>query len=317
MELLAKKTTRPLGFTLVELLVVIAIIGILVALLLPAVQAARESARRIQCVNKLKNLGLGCLLYHDAKKTLPPGICVPIGSQSGAVFSSSCPPGGCPDQPIPDRWGSWFTWILPYIEQENLYGQLDLTQREYAYCNGPNSPGATEIDVFLCPSDFIEEKVFQYSGQYYFAVNSYFGNGGTRAWPISNATFNGVLFYNSKIPARRITDGTSNTILAGERYSLDLTWKDTTPLANYRGWAWNNYNSGQDVLCDSAWPINGTSAQIGATSRKTNFGSGHPGGANFALCDGSVQFLSLESSGDLVTLQRMSMREDGQIIPNQ
>ncbi|WP_425397885.1 DUF1559 domain-containing protein [Aeoliella sp.] len=307
--------TRIRAFTLVELLVVIAIIGILVALLLPAVQSAREAARRIQCVNKQKQLGLACILYHDTKKAFPPGLSVPIGNGSGEISQSSCPSIGCPEPPTPELWGSWLTWIQPYLELNSLHTQLDLTKREYAYCVGPDSLGATFIEAYVCPSDFVEEKVMRYNN-YYFGVNSYFGNGGTRAWPVSNATFNGVLFYNSKISAKKITDGTSNTLLAGERYSFDETWRDSTPLANYRGWAWTNYNSGQDVLCDSAWPINGTSARIGATSRKTNFGSGHSGGANFVLCDGSVQFLSFESSGDLVTLQRMSMRDDGEIIPN-
>lgn len=307
---------RRRAFTLVELLVVIAIIGILVALLLPAVQSAREAARRTQCANSEKQLGLAAILYHDSKKAFPPGICVPVGgSESGAIFSSSCPPIGCPKQAIRGKWGSWLTWVQPYIELDNLHSRLDLTKREYAYCAGRSSLGATSVEAYVCPTDFIEQRVIQYN-DYFFGINSYFGNAGTKAWPVVQASFDGVLFYNSKVSARKITDGTSNTILLGERYSLDPTWGTGTPLSDFRGWAWTNYNSGQDVLCDSAWPINSTKSQIGETPRKVNFGSGHVGGVNFVLCDGSVQFLSLETSADLVTLQRLSMRADGEVVSN-
>jgi prepilin-type N-terminal cleavage/methylation domain-containing protein/prepilin-type processing-associated H-X9-DG protein len=306
-------TTQSSGFTLVELLVVIAIIGILVALLLPAVQSARESARRTQCVNHQKQIALACLVHHDTKKFFPPGICVPISNQSGAVFPSSCPDGGCPPQPIAGKWGSWLTWAMPHMELASLFDKLDLSQREYAYSVGADSLGATFVPTFVCPSDVVDQTFMRYN-QYYFGVNSYFANAGTKAWPISAATFDGVMFYNSKTAARQITDGLSNTLLLGERHSFDPNWILNPPLTDYRGWAWTNYNSGQDNLGDTAWPINSSSRAVGPTARKTNFGSAHPGGANFAMCDGSVQFLTLESAGELATLQRLSMREDGEVI---
>jgi prepilin-type N-terminal cleavage/methylation domain-containing protein/prepilin-type processing-associated H-X9-DG protein len=316
------------AFTLVELLVVIAIIGILVALLLPAVQAAREAARRTQCMNNLKQIGIAGQNYHDAKKAFPPGICLPVvEGLSGAIWpNSSCPDLDnnsatidCPPQPIAGRWGSWLTWIMPYIEEDSLYSRLILTDREYAYCNGPNSPGATVVPGYICPSDEATTKTITYNS-YYFGINSYFGNAGTRAWQSKIATFDGVLFYNSKIKISKITDGTSHTLLVGERNSNDPTWKDSTPLGDYRGWAWTNQNSGQDNLGDTYLPINSSAAEIASANagdpgpRKNNFGSGHPGGANFVFCDGSVQFLTLTSSGSLTTLQRLSIRDDGDVI---
>lgn len=314
------------GFTLVELLVVIAIIGILVALLLPAIQAAREAARRTQCTNHLKQIGLGCLIYYDTKEAFPPGICVPYGTASGMVNPGACPDtdddpstNNCPPHPIPGKFGSWLTWILPHMEEASLFDRLDLTMREYSYCKGPEAPGATVIQAYICPSDEALTKTITYVDTYYFGINSYFGNAGTKAWPLFDSTLDGVIFYNSKVRNSQILDGSSKTFLAGERYSNDPTWAAGTPLSDYRGWAWTNYNSGQDHLGDTAWPINSTAREIGIGStgldaRKTNFGSGHPGGANFVLCDGSVQFLTLESSGDLETLQRYSIRDDGEVV---
>ncbi len=303
------------AFTLVELLVVIAIIGILVALLLPAVQSAREAARRTQCTNQLKQLALAGIGHHDIKGAFPPGLSVPIDAGSGSIFGNNCPggrPSGCPPQPVPGKWGSWFTWTLPFIEEQALYSRLDLNQREYAYSSGPNSLGATVIDGLICPSDETLERVIKYQ-TYYFGINSYFANAGTKAWPPSLSSLDGVVFFNSKIGIRKITDGTSHTMFAGERYSFDPTFTSSTPLTGFRGWAWNNYNAGQDVLGDSQWPINSPSQVIGVNDRKTNFGSAHPGGANFALCDGSVRLLSLESTSDLTLLQRLSIRDDGEL----
>jgi prepilin-type N-terminal cleavage/methylation domain-containing protein/prepilin-type processing-associated H-X9-DG protein len=307
-----RKASR--AFTLVELLVVIAIIGILVALLLPAIQAAREAARRTQCMNNMKQIGVASQLHHDAKKFFPPGISVPIGSGSGEISAGSCPAGGCLPQAIPGKWGSWLTWLLPYMEENSLFSNLILTGREYGYCTGSESWGAKVIPGLICPSDEATTKTIVYTGTYYFGINSYVANAGTKAWPIATATFDGVMFYNSRIKMSKITDGTSHTLFAGERYNLDPTWKDATPLSDYRGWAWCNYNSGQDHFADTTWPINSTAGQIGSDARKNNFGSAHPGGANFVFCDGSGDFLTLTGSADLVTLQRLSMRADGAVV---
>jgi prepilin-type N-terminal cleavage/methylation domain-containing protein len=298
------------AFTLIELLVVIAIIAILIALLVPAVQKVREASARLDCQNNLKQIGLALHNYHDAYKRFPAGISASLGADSGAISPLVCP--ACSPPPIEGVWGSWLTMILPYLEYGDLYKMLDLTGREYGYCLGPESPGATVVPAFICPSDWVPVTTIQY-GTYYFGVNSYFANAGTKAWPVASASLNGVLFYNSRVRLDHITDGASNTLLAGERYSQDAGMQDTD-LASVRGWAWTNYNSGEDHLGDTSNPLNSQAADIGDDARKNNFGSGHFGGANFVLCDGSVRFFSDQSGSQMVNWQRLSIPDDGQVV---
>jgi prepilin-type N-terminal cleavage/methylation domain-containing protein/prepilin-type processing-associated H-X9-DG protein len=304
------------GFTLIELLVVVAIIAVLIGLLLPAVQKVRQAALRAQCQNNLKQIGLGLHNFHDVNGRFPSGLMVPVGTGApGAIQASDCPGGrlqNCPQPPLPGKWGSWLTWLLPYVEQGALFAQVDLNDREYNYCGSPTSPGATPLAVYLCPADYVPQKTIQYT-TYYFGVNSYFGNAGSKAWPLSAASFDGVLYYNSRVRIMDVTDGTSNTLLAGERYSKDPDLTDDQ-LAGIRGWAWTNRNSGEDHLGDSNFPVNSRSAQIGPNPRKNNFGSAHGDGANFVLCDGSVRFLRLTTSADLTTLVLLSIRNDGRVV---
>jgi prepilin-type N-terminal cleavage/methylation domain-containing protein/prepilin-type processing-associated H-X9-DG protein len=298
------------AFTLIELLVVVAIIAVLIGLLLPAVQKVREASARTQCTNNLKQIGLALTNFHETYHRFPSGIMAAIDVGDGAILRSSCPK--CPQPPVPGKWGSWLTWILPYMEEQNLYGRLDLTGREYGYCLGPDSLGATVVRAYICPSDYVPKQTIQY-GTYYFGVNSYFGNAGTKAWPVSSASLNGVLYYNSSVRIEEITDGTSNTLLAGERYSKDPAVQDAE-LSDTRGWAWTNANSGEDHLGDTNWPINSHASTIGADPRKNNFGSGHAGGANFVLCDGSVHFLTMTTTSSLVNFQRLSVINDGRTV---
>lgn len=224
------------AFTLVELLVVIAIIGILVALLLPAVQAAREAARRTQCVNNLKQLGLAVLNYHDANNHFPENQFNSGPSGSGA---SGCEPG----------FYSWHSQILPFIEEGPLYDSIDFTVNMSDDCNEanyeissshPNAIAAgTIVEAFLCPSDSATS-TNSILGDANPAPDNYAGNAG---WP--NATigingekevgeFNGViglinpnpipddngnLFWSNslRVSMKQITDGTSKTLAVAER----------------------------------------------------------------------------------------------------
>ena len=187
----------------------------------------------------------------------------------------------------------------------------NFTQRDYTYCNGAGTPGATVVPAYICPSDHLPRKVITYQ-VYSFGINSYFANAGTTAWPLPTAGLNGVMYYNSKLKLANIDDGTSNTFLAGERYSLDQTYTSTQLLEDTRGWAWCNYNSGQDLLGDTNYPPNSRASTTGTNGRRTNFGSGHPGGANFLLCDGSVVFIT--NGINIVTYQRLSTPNDGNAV---
>jgi prepilin-type processing-associated H-X9-DG protein len=299
--------------------VVIAIIAILIGLLIPAVQKVREAAQRVHCQNNLKQIGLALNTYHDANQHFPAGLMVPILGDpslpapqfpSGGIDRTSCP--RCQAPPNNNEYGSWLTMIQPYIEQGNLWAliQPNLNQREYSYSQGPTSLGASVIPTYICPADYVPQPVIAY-GAYNFGVNSYFGNAGTKAWPVANASLNGVLYYNSAVRITDITDGTSNRFLAGERYSKDPIVQDTD-LADWRGWAWTNYNSGCDHLGDTSSMMNSTASAIGgADPRKCNFGSGHAGGANFVFCDGSVHFLSTGSVQNIVNYQRLSVPNSG------
>ena len=322
---------RSAGFTLVELLVVIAIIATLIGLLLPAVQTAREAARRSSCQNSCKQLGLAAATFANARKFLPPGVNVPISSASGAVFPSNAlvTSGKVKNPPFRDQYGSLFHFLLPFMEQTALYQSFDLKQRDYANCNGPSSPGAQSIPNLLCPSDYVPDKVVKYasgSTTYYFGAQSYFGNGGSRSWDVAVASYDGVFHINSSTKISQVTDGTSKTALAGERYSRDALYQNPSggeELINRRGWSWANYNASQDVLCGGAVPINYQLTAVAnpgspsANDRLNAFGSAHSGGCNMVFIDGSVRFLTLESTADLPTFVLYLRPNDGNVIGNQ
>ena len=312
------------GFTLIELLVVIAIIAILIGLLLPAVQKVREAAARMQCQNNLKQLGLASHNFENVYGFFPPGLNLPIDGGSGSIYSSNSvyKSGLVGQPPFPNQFASWLMYVLPFIEQESIQKNINLYTREYGNCNGPNSIGAQVVKTFICPSDVLPQKVTTYTTggtTYYFGMNSYGANGGTRSWYYTGITADGMFHYNSAITFNGISDGTSNTLLFGERYHKDPVYTNISTLG---GWAWANFNAPQDYIFSTPLPVNYTlpvGTKLGSPAypendRQCNFGSGHTGGANFTFADGSVRFLTLTSNADLPVLQALSTRAGGEPV---
>lgn len=290
------RRARNRGFTLVELLVVIAIIGILVALLLPAVQAAREAARRMSCGNNLKQIGLALHNYHDSLQSFPSGY-----FESGVDLRES--------------WG-WSALLLPYIEQGSLHDQLGVTRGtlyEQLVTNGPAVLALTKTPLksFMCPSDtgfnspglvhnnrnFNGGLGFTAAGQTavpgtLVGVSNYPGVAGHRD-VVSNNPNTGLFFGNAGVRIADITDGTSNTLAVGERETLRCrsgTWVGTRRPAGGGTAGANVLNGHSQVKLNQAGPpIAWNVDRLGCGE---GFSSFHPGGAQFALADGSVRFIA-------------------------
>jgi prepilin-type N-terminal cleavage/methylation domain-containing protein len=211
------------AFTLIELLVVIAVIGILIALLLPAVQKVREAANRTQCTNNLKQLALAAQSYHDTQKSFPPGVYFP-----GNPGSMATPP----FWPSPKYRGvPLFVYLLPYLEQGNLVSGWDYANPLNNTTGGTAAKTATILKVLLCPSDLIPANPYTDPNGRVYGLGSYGGNGGARSYDPASATNDGIFFCLGPVspapaasaPVRiaDVTDGLTNTVLFGERNHTD------------------------------------------------------------------------------------------------
>jgi len=306
------KSLRPLrqrGFTLIELLVVIAIIAILIALLLPAVQQAREAARRTQCRNNLKQIGLALHNYHDQFRLFPPGY---------ITADVSAPQNANPGF-------AWGTMLLANLDVGPLYNHFDYN--DVAADPHNLEHGQTQLTVFRCPSDpgppLFTTTVSNDGVAVTLATSNYaamFGYGSVTANPDRGT---GIFYRNSSTRIRDITDGTSNTFAVGERnFKLGRTaW-----FAAIEGYDTNAGMSGVMalmregpaalVLGHVGQPAMGSMPAMNHTANNTphivNYGSLHEGGTFFLLCDGSVRFVS--ENIDFNTYRHLGERADGSIL---
>ncbi len=269
--LLSQRFRKPHGFTLVELLVVIAIIGVLVALLLPAIQAAREAARRSQCGNNLRQIGVGMHNYVDTHQVFPPGWLM-------------MPSGNSPDGNA--QWG-WAALILPYVEQPALHEQLGVTTRtlRQAVQDSETLPLLRQrLATYWCPSDpsdVLPRNKHPHGTPV--AAASYAGCVGIHFWSEHRTpNNNGVLTGSRAVRMAQITDGLSNTFLVGETGTNDEYNSIWAGIGASRG---DGFNIGRNTCHRLNSP-----RQSGGLDR--GFASMHPGGAHFAFCDGSVNFVA-------------------------
>jgi prepilin-type N-terminal cleavage/methylation domain-containing protein/prepilin-type processing-associated H-X9-DG protein len=306
-----RRPSHNAGFTLIELLLVIAIIGTLVALLLPAIQAARESSRRASCVNNLMQIGLAISNDEATHKSFPPG----------AVWGRWDPP-----KEVRFR-GSLLIYILPYLEQATLYYAFDFKQLKLDGATFPDTStpiGSTVIDTYICPSDNFYNGTFGERGIFNYAAS----NGPTglydnpecscpNPYPISlqTAPIDDLTDYAGpftrlgiRTKASQITDGLSKTIFVGE---VRVGCSEHVQA----GWAWTKNGNG---YYSTLIPINYDTCDDNASdpcrrpknwNTAVGFKSAHPGGANFSFGDGSVHFLT--ESIDMQSYQYLGDKADG------
>jgi prepilin-type N-terminal cleavage/methylation domain-containing protein len=336
---MVRSTRSRAGFTLVELLVVIAIIGILVALLLPAVQAAREAARRMQCSNNLKQIGLALHNYHDTYKSLAPGYLVKRDPTNLNVCL-----------PAENGW-AWGAFILPFMEQQPLHGQLDVGNNSlFGAMSNPTLLAlmSQSIPSYRCPSDTApglntaNRKKFSpwnNAAGLQMATANYVGNNTSwdLEWDGNVDRTQGIFVQDEAVSFRDILDGTSNVIMVGERrwrVKLDNGNLQTIEAAVTVGVTHNA------ATCDEG-DNNRLSAVLAMGRPKINralnnnngrnrwgYSSNHPGGAMFVMSDASVQFIPETINGDfdandfladsgfatLTTWEGLLARQDGEPV---
>jgi len=306
------------GFTLVELLVVIAIIGVLVALLLPAVQQARESARRMSCQSNLKQIGLGVHNHHDVTLTL-----LPTTVGEGALARDT----GFPAIDEPDGFVMWSALLLPYIEQQNIYQLWDIKiktslQKPEAYqqqiktywcpsrlkqvlsLNDFKTPGGGIGDYNPCQGTIPGVQNVNADGAIIPATPEFLASGGTTI----------VNSYKPRLRLANITDGTSNTLLFGEKHIRPDSLRGKAEDRSLFG-GQNNSNRRipgiQQNMMQNVRPLRPPNDQNGAFANQS-FGGPHPGVCVFTMCDGSVRLISLNIN--INTLTGLATRMNGESL---
>jgi prepilin-type N-terminal cleavage/methylation domain-containing protein len=292
------------GFTLIELLVVIAIIAILIALLLPAVQQAREAARRTQCRNNLMNLGLALHNYLMAHEVLPPGTQNATGPISSLPFTTA--EDGTRTYDLTTSHMSWITQILPYFEQQTVYRHIDFTKSVYAPENDP--PRKQRLSILICPSD----PGVPY-GSDSIAMSSYRGVHHDLAAPI-DVDQHGVFFLNSAVSYEQIEDGTSNTLFVGEarlESGSSLGWMSGTRATLRNTDQAPNFEA--DELRKTRPQTDGNNPYEAEDPLVVGgFSSFHTGGGHFLIGDGAVRFISNNIA--IKTYQQLGHRRDGEML---
>jgi len=316
------------GFTLVELLVVIAIIGILIGMLLPAVQAIREAARRMDCSNKMRQMSLGMVNYESAHQHFPPGV---IGNGLGAANPGL-------------NWGSL---ILPFLEQIAIHDTLSVQSNNFSNPNWADPVnGDTAIivlPIFLCPSDDSDVESSRFGSPANLpggafgtphARSNYIGVLGprlkvdfpnvddfddisfTQGGPIGDLftlELPGILYLNSEVTFGEISDGASNTLLIGERDSFTFSDGRQRSAATWCAslFAQSLTPSLGPTSDEPQFTLN-SSIPGERFARQYPFASSHPGGANFGRADGSVEFVAETISGTLY--REMGTKAGGEVL---
>jgi len=283
------------AFTLLELVVVMAIIGVLIGLLLPAVQEVRGAALRLSCQNNLRQIGLALHEYHDNQGTLPPSAIIAHG-------------GG------PKAGLSWMTGLLAYIEQEPLAAVTAQAIRvdPSTFQNPPNVGLATVLSVYVCPMDGRLYEPMQNSDEIIGAYTSYVG--------VAGSTLGNGVMVTPGIRLTDILDGTSNTLMVGERpppSSLQAGWwYSTTVLLTWPDWIYQGPNASMSVDIQEApppctGPFHFGPGELQNSCDRYHFWSLHPGGANFLFADGSIHFLSYSA---VSVLPALASRAGGEVV---
>ncbi|WP_166830221.1 DUF1559 domain-containing protein [Thalassoroseus pseudoceratinae] len=334
-----RHTSSRRGFTLIELLVVIAIIAILIALLLPAVQQAREAARRTQCKNNMKQLGIALHNYHDTHNAFPYSVSASSSFTSGTAAVNT---GGGEFHKNHRGW----LLLLPFIEQGNLAEQFDFNLAASTARNGSSVPGGlepgqsgnandivvgTSLDAFLCPSDAGPTHYTGTSSAYYIS-GSQNAEGGAytnydfsvrrvsswaNKWKDESQGTRRLFGPDTSSKLRDIVDGTSNTVAVCE--TLRDVWNGTGQTWGYSKWVGAGvdltYSRGINFTVCCSWdspPFQRPGARASRLGDWSTVGSLHPGGAQVLLADGAVRFVS--ETIDPSTRNNLAYIADGQVL---